>query len=474
MEKLVETIIISSSPLLFTEIDISMKVESIFHLMKEYLCIEDFAIAFKYNPKTLSSAFDGVNYSFFTDSEDIKKTLSGGYKDLDELKSILKEYPDYRIYPLSHNLEEIGAVVTRFDFDQPILLNYLSIIIQGDLIISKGIAKSVIFENIFNSFSEGVIILDKDDNLLLRNQRAEKLIQNNSGAFFDVGEKVFMETLKSGEDIINFSEIVLKRDYVPLTNYYGELEGKLYFLSDITEYTNYLNDNKRREKLALVGEMSAKLAHEIRNPLTAVRGFLELLFARKSLDDDDSPELMRVVMEEVDYINSIIEKLLDFSRDGKIDLEERNNINQVISDIIFIHKEELELRNIKIIREWSKEKPIVKLCRNELKHIFGNLMSNAIGSMIGSGELLIKTVIKKNMVDVIIRDTGYGISVEDMNKIFEPFFTTKERGTGLGMAIVKKAVELVRGLIEIKSTKGKGTEVKVSIPIINNRGNNDD
>jgi PAS domain S-box-containing protein len=246
----------------------------------------------------------------------------------------------------------------------------------------------------------------------------------------------------------------------PIFDSTGEYIGSVHVVRDITELKNLREKLTMAEKMAALGEVAAKVAHEIRNPLVSVGGFAKRL--EKKLDGN-LQEYATIIVKEVERLENILKEILGFVRDVRL-AKEMVNINDLLNDILTLMKTDIEERDIQLIREFS-DSAVVFVDPNRVKEAIMNILSNAIQSFTGSGSLFIRTYTQVPYGIIEIEDTGVGIDKDVLSYIFNPFFTTKATGTGLGLAITNKIIQEHHGKIEIDSKKGKGTIFKVFIPI---------
>ncbi len=218
------------------------------------------------------------------------------------------------------------------------------------------------------------------------------------------------------------------------------------------------------DKLATVGTLAASLAHEIKNPIGAIKGFTQVI--DKAVEDHDMDairDFKDVVPRQLDRINEIMERLLMLSRPGK---KEKCgvDVNKVLDDIIKLIKKQAMKQQIEIVVTFD-DLPKIKADPGQLTQAFLNLALNAVQAMPNGGLLELRTRMKGiDNISVEVIDTGTGISVEKLPRIFDPFFTTKETGSGLGLAVTKKIIDDHRGNIEAISSAGKGTSFTVVLP----------
>ena len=222
------------------------------------------------------------------------------------------------------------------------------------------------------------------------------------------------------------------------------------------ELKTALNELIKKERLAAIGQMASIVSHEIKNPLAVISNSVYLIKAR--LGENIEPKMQRninVIESEIKQANGIIEEILGYARS-------REQILNVV-DLTLYTKEILSSypipNNIKIETSFYKEPLYVKIDMEEMKQAIRNIMGNAFEVMPQGGSFVVKTKLENGKALLSLRDTGPGIAPEVQNKIFTPFFTTKARGTGLGLAVVKKVASRNKAEIILNSQLGKGTKI---------------
>jgi signal transduction histidine kinase/outer membrane protein OmpA-like peptidoglycan-associated protein len=218
---------------------------------------------------------------------------------------------------------------------------------------------------------------------------------------------------------------------------------------------------QRRNRLTALGELSAGVAHEIRNPLGVIKNSAEIL-RKRNLDDARMEELTGYIVEEVERLNRVITNFLQFARPAEPALD-RVDINEVLEHTISFLAPEAQIANISIEKKFQPDLPPVLADSEQCHQVFLNLCMNAFQAMNGEGSLTVETR-NSEMVDVLITDTGEGIPAELTSRVFDPFFSTKDDGTGLGLSLVHKIIENHKGRIRVSSTVGAGTTFIVSLP----------
>ena len=226
------------------------------------------------------------------------------------------------------------------------------------------------------------------------------------------------------------------------------------------------------DRLALIGQLSANVAHELNNPLQGIVTYSYLLLEEEAVKDDAKINLQKIIVQ-ANRCRDIIRGLLDFSRQKKPD-KTQCNINTMLQGCVALVEKHAVFQNVQIIWNLEDDLPMVILDPSQVERVFLNLIINAAEAMDGNGRLTLITryLKKKKIVEIKIQDTGHGITKENIGKIFDPFFTTKEtgHGVGLGLAISYGIVKEHKGILEVESELEKGTTFTISFPLKINNG----
>lgn len=251
-------------------------------------------------------------------------------------------------------------------------------------------------------------------------------------------------------------ELYSEQIFIP-TTYFGEPAIQV-IIRDITERKQAEELMLKSEKLSIAGQLAAGIAHEIRNPLTAIKGFFQLI------KTDQQQQYFDIVESELNRIEAILSELLVLSKPTEIRFR-RTNIALLIKDVMTLLETQAIMNNIQLVSSFTNTEPFIKCDENQIKQVFINLIKNAIDAMPNGGLITISTEISNNQVRVFVKDEGVGIPDHIVKRIGEPFYTTKEKGTGLGLMVSFKIIENHQGTITISSEMNKGTTITVALPL---------
>jgi two-component system, NtrC family, sensor histidine kinase PilS len=341
----------------------------------------------------------------------------------------------------------------------------------------------LLFRSIIESVDTGVMTTTLQGRIKTFNRAAEvitgfqlKSIENNQireifPAFKTFFDSNTFDSIKSRREVKIASregaQIHLGCSLSPLKDKYGKQIGHILIFQDLTEIKRMEENLEKSKRLALIGEMAAGLAHEMRNPLASITGSIQLLGQTVRMEETDK-RLMQIIMRGKDQLDSFVRDFLLLARPVP-EARESINVDEVAGEVV---------ESIKMSNEWTEDIKIVKIFsgqneayanREQIRQIIQNLMLNAVQAMEGTGNLFleIKTVNledRKNYTVIKVMDDGCGIEEKDLKNVFEPFFTNKDKGTGLGLAIVSRIVDGYGGKIIIESQINQGTSVTVWLP----------
>ncbi|MBI5183539.1 MAG: PAS domain S-box protein [Nitrospinae bacterium] len=352
------------------------------------------------------------------------------------------------------------------------------------------------YEDLLTSLQDGILVVDNDLKIILFNQAMEEI--SGISSLQAIGKpltqalrfnpyinNLIIESLRTGKAYYDLkcefykggaiSPFIISLIVAPFINRDGDIKGSIASIRDINRLKEIEKDDQMAERLSSIRELAAGMAHEIKNPLSGIKGAAQLL--RYELSDDRLKEYTDIIIKEIERVNEIVEGLMNLTR-VRSPMFELVNIYPIIDEIITLEKGTRKGKGIIFHRYYDTSIPPIMADSDRLSQLFLNLIRNAVESVSKDGEIIITTKVfsdyllgnrdKKSSRTILveIKDNGPGIDKEIMNKLFTPFVTTKKRGSGLGLIISHRIVEEHKGRIKVVSGEAqKGTTIQVFLPI---------
>ena len=336
-------------------------------------------------------------------------------------------------------------------------------------------------ENIIRNISSGVVVIDTELRITVANRVAERMFApftdhlidlhiTDEFAFFPVLSEFIQTVSEQGKARLHRLKIELqgKTQYF---NVHGSLlasesdtYGYILLLDDVTKRVELENENKKREDLSLIGNMTSSIIHDLKNPLSIIKAYLQIM--NKKVNTPDFEKYFSIIYLEINRLVTMTEEVLNFAR-GEYDLkEEIVNLTSFINDTAPLINQLFSEKSIDFTIENSYDGKI-KIDKDKIHRLFYNIASNANDAMETGGKFHFSASQRDDLLIMSFRDTGKGIPDFLLDRIFEPFVThDKTTGTGLGMAIVKKIVEAHEGKIYIDSELNSGTTITLELPVL--------
>ena len=240
--------------------------------------------------------------------------------------------------------------------------------------------------------------------------------------------------------------------------------GFLFTFQDVTDIKRLERNARLQQRLAAVGEMAAGIAHEIRNPLASMSGSLQLLRQELPLTEEQT-QLMDIVLRESDRLNDTIRSFLAYARPQRF-VVSRLDVTKVVQDTATLLRNSADVREGHVVDVEAPDGPVwYEADENQIRQIIWNLATNGLRAMAGGGRLLLGVAAEASEVVLTVADQGCGIPPDELDAIFQPFKSSFEKGTGLGLAIVHRIVTDYNGAVQVSSTVGAGTTVRVKLPV---------
>jgi len=352
------------------------------------------------------------------------------------------------------------------------------------------------YQNIFASLVDGILIISGDLKVITVNQASEEIFQRSRDSFKGLFlEEIFpdqpkvmgnmRQAIENGTAYHHMEAIGFRKlnnecfpanlTFSPIIKDNHKRSAGIILIKDHTFAKELLEDSKQIEYLATLSTLSAGMAHEIRNPLSGIRGSAQLLL--KDLQNSDQREYIEIVIAEVDRINRLVTKMMDLTYPSSENFNP-TNIHQVLEEILVLESENLKRKKGKFIQVYDPSLPSIEANKDELKQVFLNLVKNAVEASPEGGQITITTQFNNNYtlrkkndallisnIVIKISDLGVGMNATTKKNLFTPFFTTKKRGTGLGMMVSLKIIESHNGKIKVTSEENIGTVVQVFLPV---------
>jgi len=328
-------------------------------------------------------------------------------------------------------------------------------------------------ENIIESINVGVLVEDVDGRIVGWNRALE--ILTGRGRHSAIGRRTenfiptqFLQRLMENGQLYKQPWIGLTVNFsaTSLMDKVGNTRGTLIIIDNITDRVRLEDQLIQNEKLTSIGLLAAGVAHEVNTPLAVISSYAQML--RKEMSPEDwRHRLLEKITKQTFRASEIANNLLNFSRTNATEFTEVN-IHQVVTDTIALVEHQLKTARISVEQELRAESPITFGNAGKLQQVFLNLFVNARDAMPDGGELRIVTDTINSKIEILVQDTGTGISPENIKKIYDPFFTTKAagKGTGLGLSVSYGIVQEHGGTIGVESKPGVGTSFRLELPVV--------
>ncbi|GAB4114527.1 MAG: hypothetical protein Kow00103_08340 [Candidatus Caldatribacteriota bacterium] len=409
----------------------------------------------------------------------------------------------WKILPIRNSYLVVGIDLERYydrlsEIRRRIILNYsiiMALVLLAIYIIYKlqetHIVKKTLSEmkdytsKILETIDDAVISVDKQGIIKSFNRKSEeifgkkkeeviykdcqKVLNLTSG-----GECIFKKCLREGVNINQ--EIVvegegLKKKFMEISTSFladetGKTSGLVAVIRDVTEWKELNEEITRNKRLAALGRLSAGIAHEIRNPLSSIRGLAQFIAHTFSPEDERRVDL-NTIIQEVDRLNNLVIQVLDYAKMKKLNLS-YFSLTELIREIVELFQKQIDQKKIEFCLHFALSDTFLEADKDQIRQVLMNIIINAIQAISKEGKIKIETeelVYKgKPTIKLVVEDTGMGITEQNLPHIFDPFFSTKDQGSGLGLSIVFTLVESHQGEIKVESKEGRGTKFIIFLP----------
>ncbi|SCY81453.1 ATP-binding protein [Desulfoluna spongiiphila] len=249
----------------------------------------------------------------------------------------------------------------------------------------------------------------------------------------------------------------------PMGGELGEIAVSVNEFAEVLESRRRLEEQMQRtDRLAALGEIAAGVAHEIRNPMTSIKGFVQLIETGME-PEDVRRKYTSIVIAEVDRLNKMVRELLYYARPSD-SLKLAVDINGILADTLLLVNLNATRQHVQIVMDYGEDLPRVVVDQEQIKQVFLNILINAVQAVENGGHIRVESMALDRGVAVVVEDDGKGIEPAQVARLFDPFFTTRDNGTGLGLAVVQKIIDLHHGVVEVESRLGEGTRFRVVLP----------
>jgi two-component system sensor histidine kinase HydH len=304
---------------------------------------------------------------------------------------------------------------------------------------------------------------------VVRNGKPEILLPSELARFFVLQDQkdeiTDRNVILTGADNVQYS---LHLSSLPVYNQYSVFMGRVLLMYDLSELKRLEKEVQRHDRLVALGKMAAGVAHEVRNPLSSIKGFATLL-GSKFKDGSQEHEAADLLVQEAERLNRSITELLNYARPTSL-RKESVNLGDIVNSSLRLISSDAQALEVKILLDIEPDLPTVSVDKDKINQILLNLYLNGLQAMeFSSSKKELKVFVHRDantgMVVIEVQDTGCGIPQENLDKVLDPYYTTKPEGTGLGLALVYKIIDEHNGTITFFSKEGEGTTVSVSLPI---------
>jgi signal transduction histidine kinase len=334
-------------------------------------------------------------------------------------------------------------------------------------------SKQSFIESFFKNSKDAIVVLDLDLTIIEQNDSfvemfqlfsSEKITQIITLENGELGEA--LQRAKRGKGSSNVPlklyEKFIEATISPVYNQEAEIFAISMSARDLTEKLNLEEYVRNSEKLKVTGEIAAGIAHEIRNPLTVISGFIQMMNEQEKAFGPYYP----IIQSEISRMNAIISEFLLLSKPNNAELSPVN-VSELINEVVLLYQSQAHLKNVEIIQMIALQNDMILGEGNQLKQVLINVFKNAFEALPNGGQILLtcrKTI--NQYVSITIEDTGNGIPEDVVHKIGTPFFTTKSAGTGLGIMISKQIIAHHKGTFTIENSPNRGVKVEILLPLV--------
>jgi len=329
-------------------------------------------------------------------------------------------------------------------------------------------------DNVIQNMPSGLVTIGPDHEITSVNNAAKNILGGDLTQTYPELIELIKEMERSQEGLnreINFvtsldQKLDLDITASPIKDSENQITGFLFLFRDLTQIRDLKRQVETNKRLAAIGKLAAGVAHEIRNPLSSIKGFATY-FGRRYENNDSDREIAQIMVKEVERINRSVTQLLEFAKPMAIE-KKQVDIKEMITHSLKLVHHDLKQKNIETRVKIDTEKTTIHTDGDRMNQVLLNLYINAIEALNDKGilEIQVKDTQKDDLIEIRIKDNGKGIDEASLDLIFDPYFTTRPTGTGLGLSIVHRIIENLDASIRVESKKDTGTCFIINLPVL--------
>ena len=328
-------------------------------------------------------------------------------------------------------------------------------------------------DNVIQNMPSGLVTINHDHEITSVNNAAKNILGGDLTQPYPEMIELIQEMEISQEVLnreINFiiapdRKLDLDITASPIKDYENQIMGFLFLFRDLTQVRELKKQVETNKRLAAIGKLAAGVAHEIRNPLSSIKGFATY-FGKRYEDKDSDKEIAQIMVKEVERINRSVTQLLEFAKPMAVE-KKQVDIKEMITHSLKLVHHDLKQKNIETRVNIDTRKTKIHTDGDRMNQVLLNLYINAIEALDDKGilEIDVKDGQKDGQIEIRVKDNGQGIDEESLDLIFDPYFTTRPTGTGLGLSIVHRIIENLEASIRVESKKNTGTCFIINLPV---------
>lgn len=328
-------------------------------------------------------------------------------------------------------------------------------------------------DQVIQNMPSGLVTMDRENRITSMNQAARDILGPDLARPFPEMTDLIREMERSGQQVNRDMDLEIapgRRVFLditasPVRAREDEITGYVFLFRDLTQISELKKQVETNRRLAAIGKLAAGVAHEIRNPLSSIKGFATY-FGKRFEKNEDDRETALIMVKEVDRINRSITQLLEFAKPLAVEKKEVD-LRQMIDHSLKLVHHDLEQKGIKTEVNLDTQKILIYTDGDRMNQVLLNLYINAVAALETGGTLAVsvKDADRKDRVEIRVKDNGTGIDEAFLDQIFDPYVTSRPTGTGLGLSIVHRIIENLGGSIRVESKKGRGTCFIINLPV---------